>query len=84
MQQDWVEHILQLCTDTNIPFFFKHWGGVHKTKAGRALHGRTFDDLPERDVAPIPAREVRLDRMSEWRQRAALWKPELAQLSPSP
>ena len=30
------------------PFFFKQWGGVHKTKAGRSLDGQTYDEVPDR------------------------------------
>jgi hypothetical protein len=27
--------------------FFKQWGGVHKHKTGRAVEGRTWDEMPE-------------------------------------
>jgi len=29
-----------------VPFFFKQWGGVRKNRAGRELHGRTYDEMP--------------------------------------
>lgn len=43
---DWVRDIRDQCLDQQVPFFFKQWGGVHKKKAGRALDGRTWDQMP--------------------------------------
>jgi protein gp37 len=51
MDKAWVERVLQLCTQQRVLFFFKQWGGVHKSKTGRLLNGRTHDDMPERIVA---------------------------------
>jgi protein gp37 len=42
----WVEEIYDQCRTANVPFFFKQWGGVHKSRAGRELFGRTFDEMP--------------------------------------
>jgi protein gp37 len=42
----WVLSILEQCEAAGVPFFFKQWGGVHKSKAGRHLNGRTYDDVP--------------------------------------
>jgi protein gp37 len=42
----WVLDIRDQCIDSGIPFFFKQWGGVQKKKAGRALDGRTWDEMP--------------------------------------
>ena len=47
MQSGWVESILQQCEAQNIPFFFKQWGGFCKKRAGRVLHGKTYDNLPK-------------------------------------
>ena len=46
MQQVWVESIHRQCIDAAVPFFFKQWGGVRKDMTGRALHGRTYDEMP--------------------------------------
>ncbi len=46
MQLEWVEDIFQQCRAAEIPFFFKQWGGVRKSRAGRVLHGRTYDEYP--------------------------------------
>jgi protein gp37 len=46
MEKDWVLSILRQCEAAGVPFFFKQWGGVHKSKAGRHIDGRTYDDVP--------------------------------------
>jgi protein gp37 len=48
MQREWVESLRDQCAAAGVPFFFKQWGGVRKTKAGRILDGRTYDELPTR------------------------------------
>ena len=54
MHKDWVENIFALCKRERVIFFFKQWGGVHKSTTGRMLHGKTYDEMPERIVADIP------------------------------
>lgn len=46
IQKNWVINIKDQCKQSNVPFFFKQWGGVHKKKNGRTLEGRTWDELP--------------------------------------
>ncbi len=46
MKPDWVTRIRRQCRNATVPFFFKQWGGVRKSVAGRELDGRTFDDMP--------------------------------------
>ncbi|MCA9094232.1 MAG: phage Gp37/Gp68 family protein [Planctomycetaceae bacterium] len=46
MKQEWVVNIQKQCASAKVPFFFKQWGGVRKSKAGRELNGHTYDDLP--------------------------------------
>ncbi len=46
MQAEWVRAIRDQCLHCDVPFFFKQWGGVHKKKAGRALDGRTWEQMP--------------------------------------
>ncbi len=57
MQEDWVLSIRNQCRDYRVPFFFKQWGGVRKSKNGRMLDGRTYDEYPQRVVSAIPERE---------------------------
>jgi len=59
MQQAWVEAILQQCETAQIPFFFKQWGGVHKHKTGRQLHGRTYDAQPARGAIAVSDQTTR-------------------------
>jgi protein gp37 len=46
MQANWVEEIRVQCTEQNVAFFFKQWGGVNKKTTGRRYRGRTWDDFP--------------------------------------
>ena len=46
MDPDWVRDIRAQCRKAKVPFFFKQWGGVHKSKNGRELDGRTWDEMP--------------------------------------
>jgi protein gp37 len=46
MDPRWALQIRDQCLQADVPFFFKQWGGVNKKKAGRALEGRTWDELP--------------------------------------
>lgn len=48
MQIEWVLSIKEQCEFAGIPFFFKQWGGVQKSKNGRELNNRTYDEIPER------------------------------------
>ena len=46
MEEEWVLEIRQQCSENNVPFFFKQWGGTNKKKAGRVLLGQTWDSMP--------------------------------------
>jgi len=46
MDPRWVERVFRQCREQRVPFFFKQWGGTRKKKAGRLLHGRTYDEMP--------------------------------------
>jgi protein gp37 len=51
MQAVWATEIRDACLATDVPFFFKQWGGTNKKRAGRVLEGRTWDELPR--VVPV-------------------------------
>lgn len=56
MKAEWVQSIQRQCRAQRVPFFFKQWGGVQKSRAGRELAGRTWDEFPEtRRTANRPA-----------------------------
>ena len=73
MQPEWVEGVYRICQEQRVSFFFKQWGGVKKSKFGRALHGRTYDDMPQRLVAPIPPREARISAALRLQSRIGIW-----------
>lgn len=43
---DWVRSLRDQCAAAHVPFFFKQWGGVRKSRTGRLLDGRTHDAKP--------------------------------------
>jgi protein gp37 len=53
MEKAWVLSIRDQCSLAQVPFFFKQWGGVRKSQAGRELDGRTYDELPPRSPVPV-------------------------------
>lgn len=46
MHEAWVIDIRDQCSNANVPFFFKQWGGNNKKKAGRILQGLEWNELP--------------------------------------
>src|SRR6266567_5472758 len=46
MNAEWVSEIRDQCLRSGVAFFFKQWGGVQKSKTGRTLEGRTWDQMP--------------------------------------
>jgi protein gp37 len=72
MNVEWVRRVQAQCGRACVPFFFKQWGGVRKSKTGRELDGRTFDDMPAATPVPIPAAPVRkslaADFLASWPQ----------------
>lgn len=46
MDAAWVREIREQCVAAGVPFFFKQWGGKRKSRTGRVLDGRTWDEMP--------------------------------------
>jgi protein gp37 len=46
MHPGWVRQIRDQCILAKVPFFFKQWGGPVKSRTGRLLDGRTWDEMP--------------------------------------
>jgi len=65
MEEAWVLKIRRQCRAANVRFFFKQWGGVHKSEAGRLLRGRTYDEMPARPAVPVGSREHRAQLIRE-------------------
>jgi len=69
MHKDWVLALRDQCGRGNIPFFFKQWGGVRKSKAGRELDGTTCDGVPPPSRMPPlddDARKAAIAAVSAW------------------
>jgi protein gp37 len=59
MDPTWVRSVRAQCRAAGVAFFFKQWGGVRKSEAGRVLDGRTYDEFPERLQARMPTLHAR-------------------------
>jgi protein gp37 len=67
MRSEWVISIREQCKAAGVPFFFKQWGGVRKSLNGRALEGRTFDEMPQQCDLVVPSigeRRRRIDQLA--------------------
>lgn len=60
----WVRDLRDQCVRSGVPFFFKQWGGTNKKAAGRALDGRTWNEMPRlprtSSTLGAPSRDVRI------------------------
>lgn len=48
VQSQWVTDIRDACQQTDVPFFFKQWGGARPKSGGRTLEGLIYDEMPVR------------------------------------
>ena len=46
MDPAWAMDIRDQCRGAGVAFFFKQWGGTRKSRSGRTLEGRTWDEMP--------------------------------------
>jgi len=65
MKKEWVLSIRDQCDRAGIPFFFKQWGGVRKSQAGRQLDGKFYDGRPKRAESPVPDDRARLAALGQ-------------------
>jgi len=65
MQKEWALSIRDQCHRARVPSFFKQWGGVQKSRSGRRLAGRTYDEFPDFSSIQAPENEVRLQHVRE-------------------
>lgn len=65
MDPSWVINIREQCQADDVLFFFKQWGGEQKSKSGRLLDQRTYDDMPQRSTRTVPPRSHRIAMIDE-------------------
>ncbi|MFH2141520.1 MAG: phage Gp37/Gp68 family protein [Bacteroidota bacterium] len=46
MKEEWVIDIKDQCQNSDTAFYFKQWGGTNKKKAGSALKGKVYKEMP--------------------------------------
>jgi len=46
LDPNWVRDVRDRSVAAGVAFFFKQWGGLRRTAAGRLLDGRTWDEFP--------------------------------------
>jgi protein gp37 len=80
MQKEWVQSLRDQCERAVVPFFFKQWGGVRKSKTGRELDGKTYDGLPARAQFPVLEHTKRLAAIAEFER---LYQPAKVASEPS-
>ncbi len=69
MDASWVLSIRDQCRAANVPFFFKQWGGVQKSKNGRELEGKFYDEYPKTKPTATPIAIARARREALLRDR---------------
>jgi protein gp37 len=74
MRRSWVESLSEQCGAAQVPFFFKQWGGVQKSKRGRTLDGRTYDAMPGLNAARLPSAAARRALLMELLPLTAGWR----------
>jgi len=74
IEKDWVESIRHQCAAVRVPFFFKQWGGVQKSKRGRTLNGRTYDAMPAPKAARLPSPAARRALLTELLPLTERWQ----------
>lgn len=47
IRPEWVRDLRDRCTEEDVAFFFKQWGGVRSKSGGRLLDGRQWSEVPE-------------------------------------
>ena len=55
IEAEWVRDIRNQCTDADVAFFFKQWGGRAPKKTGRLLDGQVWSGMPAVRRAPDQA-----------------------------
>lgn len=46
IDKEWAISVRDNCAESDVPFFFKQWGGANKKKTGKILEGRIWQQFP--------------------------------------
>jgi len=79
MKKEWVVSVQEQCKSNGVPFFFKQWGGIRKSAAGRILDGKTYDEFPQRAHHPVLRKDKCLALTAKF--EAAFKKTDLVEIS---
>ncbi len=79
MKKEWAVSMRDQCKREDVRFFFKQWGGVRKSAAGRKLDGKTYDEFPQRVHHPVLRADECLALASKF--EAAFKKTNLVEIS---
>ena len=66
LDPEWVRSIRDQCLVSDVPFFFKQWGGVRKGRSGRVLDGRTYDEFPQTARSVVPDLKERTRKLRQF------------------
>lgn len=77
MEESWVINVREQCRKAHVPFFFKQWGGVQKSKHGRLLQNQTYDEMPLRTHNAVPDKRMRLAMI----ENVGGWYPPIVLMS---
>jgi protein gp37 len=67
LERKWVVEVRKQCRKAKVPFFFKQWGGIRKSEAGRELDGRTYDEYPSVARNTVPGSATRKELVEVFR-----------------
>lgn len=65
MKAEWVISLRDQCKRARVPFFFKQWGGVRKSEAGRELDGSYYNGLPSLESVTVECASARKQAIEE-------------------
>lgn len=73
MDPDWARSLRDQCRRADVPFFFKQYGAVSKSRDERALDGVVHDEYPSVTFSAPPGLAERKRRIAEGQILAAKW-----------
>jgi protein gp37 len=72
MREQWVRDWRDQCSRAGVKFFFKQWGGVRKSEAGRKLDEQTYDEMPERVTNHVVPKQTRVEMIQQVEAEAGI------------